>query len=218
MLLFDDEGQILAANLAAGELFGVPSAELTGKNLSVIGPAPGYDFRPGIQRLIETGSNKSGLRMTKGNGDPFDAEYHSRANILPGVHATVVRDVSDRKRVEASMKASEELFARAYIAAPIAMCATTLPDGPCILANEAFLALTGYWRSEMIGSRIPVGSLWANPADRARLSEPQPRPPAAPCPVALVRKDGSRVQALVCLSRTEINGKECELLAAFPGP
>ena len=216
ILLFDDDGDILAANEAAAVLFGVPPFEIAGKNLGLFGPSAAYDFRPGIRGLVQAGSHRGELRMSRGNGDVFDAEYQSRANVLPGIHETIVRDISDRKRVETSLRASEQLFSRALIASPAATCVSVRASGACLLANEQFLQLTGYWRSEVIGSTLATGKLWANPAERRRIeSELESGVAIVPFAATLRRKDGSDVRVFAAIATGEINGQECELLSAL---
>ncbi len=52
------------------------------------------------------------------------------------------------------------------------VCITTFEGGGYLYANEAYLALFGYRREELVGKRV---SLWADPADRSGCSGRSPR-------------------------------------------
>jgi PAS domain S-box-containing protein len=215
MIMFDDEGLILAANVASGELFGVPPAEMVGKNLSFFGPT-GYDLRPGIRGLVRDGSNQGEFRMTRGSGEIFEAEYHSKANIEAGCHLTIIRDGSDRKRLETSLRSSEQLFARSLITAPAAIAVSSVEHETFILANERFLALSGYWRSEVIGRSVSDLGLWARPEERTRARKAlQDSPRVVPFRASFRTKAGGVAEVLVSLSVSDIGGQQCEVLVAL---
>jgi len=72
-----------------------------------------------------------------------------------------------QKLVEQKTKAlrlSEEKFAKAFTASPIAMSITTLEEGRYIEVNDAFCSLIGYQREEIIGQASLV--IWNDPEER----------------------------------------------------
>jgi PAS domain S-box-containing protein len=84
--------------------------------------------------------------------------------------------------------------------------------GRCLLVNEAFLSLTGYWRSEVIGSSSIFDRLWASTEERGQTANAH----GVPTPADWVRRDGSRRRVLAAMKTAEIDGSEAFVLAGFP--
>jgi len=63
-----------------------------------------------------------------------------------------------------ALRLSEEKFAKAFTASPIAMSITTLEEGRYIEVNDAFCSLIGYQREEIIGQASLV--IWNDPEER----------------------------------------------------
>ena len=64
---------------------------------------------------------------------------------------SIIRDISERKRVEDALRQSQELFAKAFSASPHLISVSSLADGRYLMVNDAVLRATGYRRDEMIG-------------------------------------------------------------------
>ncbi|MBD1921948.1 PAS domain S-box protein [Microcoleus sp. FACHB-831] len=80
-------------------------------------------------------------------------------------------DISDRKAAEVALRESEERFASAFRASPIALTITASPGGYFLDVNEAFLNLLGYSREEVIGhTSLEVGE-WFSLDDRRSIIE-----------------------------------------------
>ena len=213
MLIFDDEGVIFAANEQAGILLGVPEEQMAGRNLAAFGP-PGWDPRPGIHRLLHDGRARDEFRLMR-DGELIDVEYSSRARIAEGRHLTVIRDTSESKRRERSLRESEELFGRAFFGAPAALSVSG-EHGRFLLVNERFIELTGYWRSDVIGRSAADLRLWADADQRARAESSLQGGTFVPCFRALFRaKNGDTREMLVCLSRVQVQGQSCVVTVAF---
>ncbi|CFX43587.1 Signal transduction histidine kinase, core [Syntrophomonas zehnderi OL-4] len=65
-----------------------------------------------------------------------------------------------------ALKLAQEKFSQAFHCCPDILTVTTLNEGRYIEANEAFLKITGYTRSEVIGHTARELRLWANLEDR----------------------------------------------------
>jgi diguanylate cyclase (GGDEF)-like protein/PAS domain S-box-containing protein len=63
-------------------------------------------------------------------------------------HAAIALRSEERKR---ALSVATDRFAAAFSAAPSSLIITSLPDGQIVDANDAFLAVTGRFRSEVIG-------------------------------------------------------------------
>jgi PAS domain S-box-containing protein len=76
-----------------------------------------------------------------------------------------------REQFEAAedLRLSEEKFSRAFQTSPYAIIISTLEDGRFIDVNEAFCAITGFTRDEVMGRGFVDVELWANRKDRTIL-------------------------------------------------
>lgn len=59
-----------------------------------------------------------------------------------------------------SLRASEELYSRAFFLNPIGMTVTDGQTQRFTAVNEAFLHLSGFWRSDIIGRTSDELNLW----------------------------------------------------------
>ena len=75
-------------------------------------------------------------------------------------------DITERRRVEESLKQSGELFTKAFQKSPIPLTISR-PDGAIYDVNEAWLKTVGYTREETIGNSALKLQIWANPNHRA---------------------------------------------------
>jgi PAS domain S-box-containing protein len=109
-LVFHDEGAILDANQAFADMFGYALPEVVGKQVLDLA-AP--EFREEVRRRIREGDGRPyeavGLRK---DGSTFPGELRGRRVRYKGreVRVTAVRDVTERRRVEEALRASEERF------------------------------------------------------------------------------------------------------------
>ncbi|MCP3962653.1 MAG: PAS domain S-box protein [bacterium] len=84
---------------------------------------------------------------------------------------SVLRDVSEHKRAQESLRVSEEKFSKAFRASPDAILISSIPDGKIADFNEGFTRLTGWSREEVIGRTALDIGVWVEPEARERLME-----------------------------------------------
>lgn len=121
IISIDQRGLIETINPAAERLFGYSAAELLGKNISILMPAPyraEHDhyianyLATGKKRIIGIGREVLGLRKD-GSTFPMDLSVaETRLNGEP-IFLGVVRDITDRKRAEEALRASHETLEKA---------------------------------------------------------------------------------------------------------
>jgi len=67
----------------------------------------------------------------------------------PRYFLSQIQDITDQKRIEASLRESEELFRGAFAWSPVGMTLST-PDGRYIRVNQAFCEMLGYSEAEVL--------------------------------------------------------------------
>ncbi len=98
ILVMDDDALYIDANEAAAEMLGVPREDIIGRSLN--------DFA--VESLADehwvafksAGELRGELRFRRPNGEIRDAEFDAVASISPGIHLSVLRDVTERHHLE----------------------------------------------------------------------------------------------------------------------
>jgi PAS domain S-box-containing protein len=120
ILLCDDRGRYIDANPAACALLGYGREDLLGLNVTDLQPAEYAETAGEVLREFAARGRYSGeYRLRHKNGHILDAEFRAVADILPGVHLAIVRDVTDRKRAEEELRRSQRRLEEAEAVAHV---------------------------------------------------------------------------------------------------
>jgi PAS domain S-box-containing protein len=169
-LVIDREGKVIAWNRAIEKMTGIRAGEMLGKgNYDYAIPFYG-ERRPILIDLVlkpneefektyavikrEGGILVGEAYMPRlGDGEVYvsataSALRDSKGNIAGAIE--LIRDVTDRKRTEDAVQASEQLFRLVFEYAPIGMSVTGL-DGRYLRVNQALCNTLGYSAEELLG-------------------------------------------------------------------
>jgi PAS domain S-box-containing protein len=168
------DGVLLEHNVAFNRILGTGiDGDLTGSHLPDFWQNP-EQRREYVNELLARGFVHSYL---------INAKKATGENIWVLANARLVRDsagmalrvegtftnITDLKRAQDALKASEEKFSTAFRTSPYAITITRARDGQFIEVNDAFSSITGYTREET-QERSSVGlNLWVDPDDRNRV-------------------------------------------------
>ncbi|MEO6393171.1 MAG: PAS domain S-box protein, partial [Pyrinomonadaceae bacterium] len=148
----EDVGKLNISDLIPAEHLTYVRETVT-KKLSGI-PVPVYETdvitRSGERIAVEISSH-----LLYENGQPIG---------LQGI----ARVVTDRKRTALALRSSQERFAKAFAAGPIAMMIGRLSDGVIVDANFSALELYGYEREQLIGHSTIELNIWPTVESRTK--------------------------------------------------
>ncbi|MFN7995721.1 MAG: PAS domain S-box protein [Bryobacteraceae bacterium] len=146
-------------------------------------------------------------------------DRHFAISALPlgnDLFVTVFFDISDRKRTEAQLRHTEELFARAFQGNPAATTIVDLETNTYMDVNEAFEQLSGYSRQEVIGKHWDEVRLWTDPVRRKdAVAELSRAGRLRNWEFEYRKKSGEAGTALISAEALEINGRPCSITTSI---
>ncbi len=204
-------------------VFGLSKDKFSGDLGAVIAAAIHPDDRAAVDS-----SNRS--VMEKGLPQPLDYRViwpdgsvhwvHAEASELekdpegrPAALKGYAQDITERKKAEAELRASEERFQKAFRAAPFLMSLSEIGTGRYIEVNDKFCEVTGFSRDELIG-RTSTEIGWISPEARARLVRESNGSSLRIPEITLTAKGGRSVVCSYACERVSMGGKNILLAIA----
>jgi len=162
IILEDMQGIILDVNTALCRIYGYSRTELIGKSASILfPPSPPGNFRPNREEFFDGKTQERELDTIDSQRKVHRVIFHERAIPLPDGRTgicSVVDDITTRRRMEDSIRKSEEKFSKAFKNAPLLFGIARLDTGAYVDVNDKFIAASGYSREEIIGkSSLEIG-------------------------------------------------------------
>ena len=161
IITIDERGIIESANPASEKLFGYPAAELVGRNVNMLMPAPYQGEHDGyLRNYLTTGEKKIigiGREVVRLRRDrstfPMDLAVSEVELDGRRLFTGIVRDITERKRAEHALRDSEART-RAVLAAAVDAIITIDERGTIESANPASETLFGYRAEEIVGRNV----------------------------------------------------------------
>ena len=154
IVVLDTNGKVYESNLKFAEMLGYSLEEIL--DLHVWDwdfKLPKKEIVSMLQSADEAGDHFETQHKRK-DGSVYDVEISANSSMFAGQKLifTVCRDITERKRIEAQMRESEERFRTLYENATIGIYRTT-PGGEILLANPALVKMLGYQSLEELTER-----------------------------------------------------------------
>ena len=114
IFLADDEGRYFDVNPAACELTGYSRAALLAMSVWDLTPTPDVESgRANWRQFLGEGRAGGEYRLRRHDGTIADVEFRAVAHVLPNMHVSACRDVTERKRAGVALARREEQLAEA---------------------------------------------------------------------------------------------------------
>jgi len=217
--LTDENTHFIYVNDEACKSLGYTSEELLRLRTSDIDPDFPIARWPSHWNELKTKHSltfESIHRMRDGRVFPVEVcanyfEYEGKSFNL-----ALVRNITERKRIEEERLESEEKFSAAFHASPYLMAITRVTDGQILDVNEGYTNLLGYSRKESVGRTTSELAIWGNAEDRKKFVKSlNETGQVNDFETTLRRKDGSLVLVIDSARKMMLRNEECILSVAF---
>jgi PAS domain S-box-containing protein len=107
IVITDDAGVCVQANPACAALLGLPPEQLPGHSVSKFMDIT-LDFPAFWQNFRTQGGFHGELGLIDAQGQWHDVDFYGIANVPPGRHTTIIRDITQRKQVQRALEQMNE--------------------------------------------------------------------------------------------------------------
>jgi PAS domain S-box-containing protein len=198
----------------------VQPAEVIGKtDVELFPPDTASRLTALKRRVLETGTELvEQMWVVSGNHHLYLSVYiepiRNEAGEITGIGIATV-DLTERKRAEEALRASEEKFATAFHLSPDAIGIVRVADSTPLDVNEAFTTILGFSRSDVVGRSWTELGLLATSDERVRITEQfLEKGHVADYELSLTTKTGGVATVLLSLIAIAVSGEPCILAIA----
>jgi len=217
IILGDQEGNILSWNEAAQNMFGYTAEEVVGNSLTLLMP---YRYRQahqqGLKRVQSTGETRvvgkvvelHGLRK---GGEEFPIELSLSRSVETDevFYCGIIRDISERKLAEQSLKESLGRFQKIFATSNDAIFVFDRQDGRILNVNPRACAIFEYSHQELLS--LPFSALHRNEIHKfqAFCDSAGEKGKGWTNELTCITKSGRPIFCEISASTLEFDGSEC---------
>jgi PAS domain S-box-containing protein len=123
-------------------------------------------------------------------------------------------DLDARRKAQNALRQSEERFSKSFRLSPAPAAISRLDDFVFTEANDAFLQISGYGYTELVGRTAGELHLWKDIGARRAIEQKlRDNTFVRDQPMCMKQKDGGEADCLVSAERVEINDQQCVIWA-----
>jgi len=209
--IVDLDNKIIMINTVLCILLGYQQGEMLGRSVvDFIDPEDLVRHPPRqISQIMHLGPLKRERVLVRKDGIPLNAIVSS--SFMPDGHLQyIVQDVTERKKMEDAIRASEEKFAKAFQSGPDAITISSIETGKFIDVNEGFCIMSEYTREEAIGRSAEDLGIWDDVEQRKTMVAILQRDGRVrEFETLLKRRSGAPVNCLLSVEKIEIGNELC---------
>ena len=172
IITLDPDGNVTFWNPSAEKMFGWKEKEVIGRFLPFV-PEEKKSEHHALRKRVLRGEgfyNVEALRQKKDGSDIYisisTVPLKDSRGSISGIMSVNV-DITEQKRIEESLRKSEEKFRNLFNNIEVGMFRTRFDGSGVLDMNEKFLDIFGRTREEMKG--LPSVTHWADPSEREKM-------------------------------------------------
>jgi diguanylate cyclase (GGDEF)-like protein/PAS domain S-box-containing protein len=169
-----DKSEMLYVSPAYEEIWGRSPESLYDDPTNWLDPIHPEDrprVREAIGRQVD-GEYREEYRIRRPDGEIRwirDRAYPIRENAEVVRIVGIAQDITERKRTEQKLRASEEKFSTAFQVNPMSMTIVTLEENRFVEVNDGFVETAGYTPDEVLGRRASEFDFWVDQQARREI-------------------------------------------------
>ena len=211
ILIISANNQILMANTALYRMTGYAPEDIIGHNpvefvapedIERRPPRPISEIQvPGAMKRERVLICKNQSRLTVLIGSTYMPDGHLQYTI---------QDITERRKMEDALRASEEKFAKSFQSSPDSVTISSITTGKFIDVNDGFCQMSGYTREEALNHSAEELHIWDNVEHRQTMvTLLQQKGRVRDFETILRRKSGESVHCLLSVEIIDIRGEKC---------
>ncbi len=208
-IVISEAGKILDANDQYARIFGYKRAEVVGMNvLDLVAPEDRELVKTRLAEMYEGRYEIKGLRR---GGAVLTLEVRGKPIPYEGrtVRVTAVSDITERKRTEEELRASEQRYRRLFEAARDGILILDAESGDIVDVNPFLTEILGYTRKDLLGKKLwEIGVFADERACRAAFAELQSNKYIRYEDLPLETKDGRASEVEFVSNVYQVGGRE----------
>lgn len=169
---------------------------------------------PYMPFLLLTGSNneETAVNCMKAGADDYILKDNMH-RLVPAIESAIKKcnALKLKEQTEKKLSESESRFSTIFDVNPVAMALTLQENDKIIDVNNAYIQMTGYSRSEIIGKTGFDLNLWVNPEQRSEFTHKVYLTGRTAGEVQIRRKNGEVIFLLMDINTLEVNRQKCFL-------